>query len=90
MEHAVLVCVPDAALSSSVAPCGPINGVSSSPALVKSYLMTADQGAFFETLDQPFDYTAAAGFWSVGFIGTLTLWAIAKASGSVLTFIRQA
>lgn len=90
MEHVVLVCVPDAALTESVAPCGTVNGVVSSPSLVTSYLLTPDQGSFFESLNQPFDYTAAAGFWGAAFTGTLLLWGIAKSAGMVLSFIKQA
>lgn len=87
MEHAVLVCVPNASLSSSVAPCTDVDGVASSPALVKSYLMTPDQGSIFE---EGFSYESAAAFWFLAFSSTILLWVIAKGAGTVLNMIKRA
>lgn len=88
-ETAVLICQPDAGLGASTAPCVDVNGVHSAPALLESYTLTPEQGAFFESINSEFDYGLAAQFFAYAFMSVVGLWLFCKLLGTMMQTLRN-
>lgn len=77
----ILVCAPS---WTTQAPCPSGQAVTA----VQAYVIDPSQAANFEAATAPFDYTYAAGLWSVAFTMVVGLFLISRSAGTILNFIR--
>ena len=77
----ILVCAPS---WTTQAPCPSGQAV----AVVQAYVVDPSQAATFEAATAPFDYTYAAGLWSLAFTMVVGLFLVSRSAGTILNFIR--
>lgn len=58
------------------------------PVPVQAYLLDPSAQSTIEGALGPFDYTYAAGLWSMAFIFVVGLFLVARSAGTILNFIR--
>lgn len=83
----VVVCVAATSADSAQQSVCPPNGSQYfQPQTMQAYVL--DPSAQTQ-LDAPFDYTLAAGFWSLAFCTVVGLYLVSHSVGTVLGFIRR-
>ncbi|WP_257127843.1 hypothetical protein [Burkholderia sp. MSMB2157WGS] len=92
--QAVLVCAP-ALVSDQVTAidqqiCPPTNGQSFHLQQQQAYVLTPDSAGYIDSIAQPFDYIAAAGFWGVAFTTIISVWLVSHGAGAIVNFVRRA
>ncbi|WP_231941280.1 hypothetical protein [Burkholderia sp. PAMC 28687] len=90
----VLVCVPvsSAEQTSTVDQqvCASFNGSSYRLQQQQAYVLSPDSAGYIDSIAQPFDYVAAAGFWGVAFTTIVSLWLVSHGAGAIVNFLRRA
>lgn len=88
-----LVCTP---LSSGEQPnemdqqlCPPVGGQAFRIQQQQAYVLSPDSAGYIDSIAQPFDFTAAAGFWGVAFTTVITLWLVSHGAGAIVNFLRR-
>lgn len=78
----LIVCAPSDA---TVSPCP----AGSAPAPVSAYLVSPESSTLFDAAVGPYDYAAASGFFSFGFVFILTLYLGSRVFGLILDMVRR-
>lgn len=90
----VLVCVAASAsdqtnnVDQQVCPAS--NGQSFRLQIQQAYVLAPDSAGYIDSIVQPFDYTAAAGFWGLAFTTIISLWLVSHGAGAIVNFLRRA
>jgi hypothetical protein len=56
----------------------------------QAYVLSPNSAGYIDSIAQPFDYTAAAGFWGLAFTTVISLWLVSHGAGAVVNFLRRA
>ncbi|MFX1735090.1 hypothetical protein PXJ20_00500 [Paraburkholderia sp. A1RI_3L] len=56
---------------------------------IQAYVLSPESAGYIDSIVQPFDYTAAAGFWGLAFTTIITLWLVSHGSGAIVNFLRR-
>lgn len=56
---------------------------------IQAYVLSPNSAGYIDSVTQPFDYTAAAGFWGLAFTTIITLWLVSHGSGAIVNFLRR-
>jgi hypothetical protein len=78
----IVVCVPSAFAQ---APCPTGQAVTT----IQAYVIDPAQAASVEAQNAPFDYSLAAGMWTLGFTFVVGLYLVTKSAGTILLMIRK-
>lgn len=78
----VLVCVPS---QFGQAPCPAGTAISA----IQAYVTDPSQAQSIEAQNAPFDYSAAASLWTLGFTFVVGLFLVSKSAGTILNMIRR-
>ena len=78
----LVVCVPGTHTQS---PC-PTGMVLST---MQAYVLDSSQQSTWEAVTGPFDYSYAAGLWSLAFTMVVGLFLVSRSAGTILEFIRR-
>ncbi|KWE56437.1 hypothetical protein WT53_17945 [Burkholderia sp. MSMB2157WGS] len=70
--------------------CPPTNGQSFHLQQQQAYVLTPDSAGYIDSIAQPFDYIAAAGFWGVAFTTIISVWLVSHGAGAIVNFVRRA
>ncbi|WP_454874782.1 hypothetical protein [Paraburkholderia xenovorans] len=57
---------------------------------LQAYVISPESAGYIDSIAQPFDYTAAAGFWGVAFTTVISLWLVSHGAGVIVNFLRRA
>jgi hypothetical protein len=69
--------------------CPPVGGQNFHLQQQQSYLLAPGSAGYIDSIAQPFDYTAAAGFWGLAFTTVITLWLVSHGAGAIVNFVRR-
>lgn len=58
-------------------------------AVVQGYIIEPAQATSIDAQNQPFDYSAAAGIWGMGFTFVVGLYLVSKSAGIILQRIKN-
>jgi hypothetical protein len=88
----VLVCVPTSgelasALDQQV--CPPSGSQYFHLQTQQAYVVDPASAGFLDGLAEPFDYTAAGGFFALAFTMVVGIWMVSASAGSILALIRR-
>jgi len=90
----ILVCAPasssDQTSSLDQQVCPAVNGQNFRLEVQQAYVLSPDSAGYLDSIAQPFDYSAAAGFWGVAFTTIITLWLVSHSAGAIVNFLRRA
>ncbi|AMM15621.1 hypothetical protein AX768_13705 [Burkholderia sp. PAMC 28687] len=70
--------------------CASFNGSSYRLQQQQAYVLSPDSAGYIDSIAQPFDYVAAAGFWGVAFTTIVSLWLVSHGAGAIVNFLRRA
>lgn len=84
----VIECVPSGT-GSSTTPCINDGATGYMPSMVQAYVLDPSSQAALESSLGPFDYTYAAGLWTLSFSMVVGLFVISRYAGVVLNLIRR-
>lgn len=90
----VLVCMPAAsgdqvnAVDQEVCPAS--GGLSFRLQQQQAYVLSPNSAGYIDSIVQPFDYMAAAGFWGLAFTTIVSLWLVSHGAGAIVNFLRRA
>ncbi|WP_246171114.1 hypothetical protein [Pandoraea eparura] len=70
--------------------CPPADGQHFRLQQQQAYVLSPDSAGYIDSIVQPFDYTAAAGFWGLAFTTIITLWLVSHGAGAIVNFLRRA
>jgi len=89
----VLVCAPavsaDQVNTVDQQVCPAVAGQSFHLQQQQAYVLAPESAGYIDSIAQPFDYTAAAGFWGLAFTSIITLWLVSHGSGAIVNFLRR-
>lgn len=90
----VLICtpVPSADQTSSVDQqvCPSLDGQNFHLQSQLAYVLAPESAGYIDSIAQPFDYAAAAGFWGLAFTTIISLWLVSHGAGALVNFLRRA
>ena len=92
--ESILVCVPatmpDQLTALDQQLCPPTGGQSLRLQQQTAYVLSPGSAGYIDSIAQPFDYAAAAGFWGVAFTTIISLWLVSHGAGAIVNFLRRA
>ena len=91
--ESVLVCVPiaggDQASTVDQQVCPPVGSQYFHLQQQQAYVLSPGSAGYIDSIAQPLDYTAAAGFWGLAFTTIITLWLVSHGAGAIVNFVRR-
>ena len=88
----VLLCTPVTSVQSSAIDqqlCPPLGGQYFRVQTQPAYVIDPASAGFLDGLVEPFDYTAAGGFFALAFTVVVGIWMVSAGAGAVLDMIRR-